>query len=182
MILPEAKMHSKKYEKIWILPIVSENPMENYIVIYGKENNYILSYKELDFFKFEQSPASPNNPKFSEIMNELRKKYDIEIYQDWEDFNANYILYDLYQGEGHVKVNPYTKNIKYEASKDLVFIDRCVLEKETKNIVYRIWSRGVCSPEEEKSYLEEIEQEFNIIDSKILWNIRNQIKAKIFGE
>lgn len=28
MILPEAKMHSKEYEQIWILPIVSENPIK----------------------------------------------------------------------------------------------------------------------------------------------------------
>lgn len=175
MILPEAKMHSKKYEQIWILPIVSENPMENYIVIYGKENNYVLSYKELDFFKFEQSPASPNNPKFSEIMNELRKKYDIEIYQDWEDFNANYKLEDISTCRQNVTVNPDTKDIEYELDEILETTNRYVYDKESEEIVY-----GAYPSQDDEAYLEEIEQQFNIIDSKILWNIRNQIKAKIF--
>lgn len=175
MILPEAKMHSKEYEQIWILPIVSENPIKNYIVIYGKKGNYVLRYKTFDFFKFKQDPTSFNNPEFSEAINNLCEEYNIEIYRDWEDFNANYKLEDISTCRQNVTVNPDTKDIEYELDEILETTNRYVYDKESEEIVY-----GAYPSQDDEAYLEEIEQQFNIIDSKILWNIRNQIKAKIF--
>lgn len=175
MILPEAKMHSKKYEQIWILPIVCEKPTESFVVIYGKENDYALCSTELDFFKFKQAPTSSDNPEFSEIINTLCKKYAIKFYQDWEDFNANYDLNDISTCRQNVQVNPDTKEITYELDEIFKTTSRYVFDKELGEIVYEAYHRL-----DDEAYLEEIEQKFNIIDSKILWNIRNQIKTKVF--
>lgn len=110
-------------------------------------------------------------------MNNLCEEYNIEIYRGWEDFNANYELENIATCRQNATVNPDTKDIEYEVGEIFHTIKRYVYDKKSGEIAYEAYPS-----QDDEAYLEEIEQEFNIIDSKILWNIRNQIKAKIFGE
>lgn len=175
MILIEANACSKDYDEIWVLPTDCENPMENYILIYGNPGDYTLKYKDLESFKFKQSPASSPNLEFSEKFDEICKKYNIKILIDWRDFNANYGLEDISKCRQDVKVNPLTKSVEYELEEILETTDRYVFERESGETVYEVYPNA-----DDEEYVNEIEEHFNIMDSEKLWNIRNQIQLQVF--
>lgn len=175
MILADANMCSQKYDNIWILPLVSDNPKENYILIYGMEGNYTLKYKDLEEFKFTTPPNVSPNPEFSEKFDEICKKYNLKILMDWTDFSANYGLEDISKCRQNITIKPHNEEIEYELEEIIETVDRYVYDKESGENVYEIYPYSG-----DEDYLKEIKGRFNIIDSETLWGIRHTIHLKEF--
>lgn len=169
MIIGSPHFKNENGTLLWIFPLNTKNPEEDYLLIQETKNCYkILTYKKKIMKSFRDDDFN-----LSKTLEEFFKIRKVQRLMTLEDFENNYSIISLYEGMDSLKIS---NNKLISKRNDNSY--RVINERRIENIETDRPELFLLPDLDEKLQIEEIKKHFNINDKKTL-KIREKIYAKL---
>lgn len=169
MIIGSPHFKNENGMLLWIFPLDTENPGEDYLLIQETKNYYkILTYKKEIMKSFRDDDFN-----LSRTLEEFFKTRKVKRLMTLEDFENNYSIISLYEGMDSLKIS---KNKFISKQNNTSY--RVINERRIENIETNRPELFLLPNLDEKLQIEQIKKHFNIKDKETL-KIREKIYAKL---